>query len=82
MVIKKEKRKEMMDLIFNKYGALILSRQQAAKILSISTSTLDRMKLQGSGPRWKKSGVANNAAVEYSLDSLVDYIIGVEDSKK
>ena len=71
-----QKSKEILELLYKKYGTMILSRKQVCKILGISTATLDRRKAKGEGPVFKKNGNdGSNASVEYSLNSVVHYIV-------
>ena len=68
-------KKEARDLIFAKYGCLLLSRQQVAEVLNKSVATIDRWKKSGIHLEFKKNGDARNATIEYSIDTIADYII-------
>ena len=69
-------RKQMLtDILFNEYRSLTLSREATAKILGISTSSLDRLKDEGLGPKWTKDERSNNGKVTYAIDHIVDHII-------
>jgi predicted DNA-binding transcriptional regulator AlpA len=60
-----------MDTISREY----LKTSQAAKIVSLSVSTLNKLRLTGGGPRYAKLG----ASVRYELVDLLDW---AERSKK
>jgi transposase len=68
-------KKEIRNLIYQKYGTFLLSRQQVAKVLNKSVATIDRWKKQGLYLEYKKLGNAKNATVEYPIDSVVNYIL-------
>lgn len=75
----REKRKvELIKLYFNKYETIILSRKQAAKVLNISESTLDRLKTNGNGPSFRKDDSSKNGNVTYMLDAVIDFILDCE----
>ncbi len=67
-------KQEIRSLIYQKYGAFLLSRKQVAAILGKSVATIDRWKVQGLYLEYKKLGKAKNAPVEYPIDTVVDYI--------
>lgn len=69
-------KQQLLDLLYGKYGSLILTRQQCAEATGMSTATLDRLKKQGLGPQYiKKSASGKNGSVQYPLDAVVDYIM-------
>lgn len=68
-------KQEIRNLIYQKYGAFLLSRKQVADALGKSVATIDRWKEQGMYLEFKKLGKAKNAPVEYPIDTVVDYII-------
>lgn len=68
-------KQEIRNLIYQKYGALLLSRKQVANILGKSVATIDRWKAQGLYLEYKKLGSAKNAVIEYPIDTVVEYII-------
>lgn len=71
-----EERKQMlMDVLFKRYGSLRLGRESTGKVLGISSSSLDRLKAKGLGPKWSKDGQFINGKVTYAIDDIVDYII-------
>lgn len=71
-----ENRKKMItEMLFNKYGALELSRGETATVLGISTSTLDRLLKEGKGPKWSKKGNKHNSRVVYAIDHIADYLV-------
>lgn len=49
---------------------LYLNSQEAADILRISIRTLERMRVEGSGPRYLKAGKGLRARVLYRLADL------------
>lgn len=71
-----ERRKELLQLLFQKYGSLLLTREQTAEALNISTASLDRMKQSGVGIQYQKDGqTGSNGKVRYPIDSLVEFIV-------
>jgi len=68
-------RQEIWNVIYNRYGSLVLSRKQVAKLLGKSVSTIDRWKKNGLYLVYKKRGKAKNSPIEYSIDAIVDYAI-------
>ena len=67
-------KKEIRDLVFTKYGTLMLSRQQAAEILNISVATIDRWKQDGLHLEYKKIGKARNSMILYPIDTVAEFI--------
>jgi len=65
---------EMRNTLYKKYGTFVLSRKQVANELNKSVATIDRWKKQGIYLKFIKRGKAKNAAVEYPLDSIIDYL--------
>jgi hypothetical protein len=56
------------------YGALV-SQKNTAKILSVSTSTLYRLREQGLGLNYKKiDSKSKNGTVVYPLQEIVKYL--------
>jgi len=69
-------KKQLLDLLHTKYGSLLLTREQCAQEMGMSTATLDRLKKLGLGPQYtKKKSSGKNGSVRYPLDAVVDYII-------
>lgn len=68
-------KEEVRQMIFQKYKTFLLSRQQAAEVLNKSVATLDRWKKKGLYLEYKKLGKAKNSAVEYPIDTVVDYVV-------
>ncbi len=68
-------KQEVWNVIYNKYGSLLLSRKQVASELGKSVATIDRWKDKGLYLEYKKLGQAKNAPVEYPIDTVVNYII-------
>jgi len=71
----KNRKKMITDMLFNKYGSLDLSRGETATVLGISSSTLDRLKKEGTGPVWSKKGNTHNARVVYAIDHIANYMV-------
>lgn len=73
--MKSEQKKDFIKMMFDKYRSFALGRKEVAMCLGISTTTLDRMRLAGVGPRYyKQNGAAKNSAVFYSIDAVADYV--------
>lgn len=70
----KNQKNEMVELFLKKYGSVILTREQAAEALSISTSSLDRRKSMALPPKYIKTGPAN-AKVQYLVQDIVDFLL-------
>lgn len=71
-----ERKKELLQLLFQKYGSLLLTREQVAEVLNISTASLDRMKQNGVGIQYQKDGRSGkNAKVRYPIDSVAEFIV-------
>ena len=68
-------KQEVRHLIYQKYGALLLSRKQAATEVRKSLATLDRWRKKGLYLEYKKIGKARNSTIEYPIDTIVDYIV-------
>ena len=48
----------------------LLNQSEAAKLLNLSTRTMERFRLQGNGPRFIKCG----RSVRYRLDLLEEWV--------
>lgn len=71
-----ERRKELLNLLFQKYNSLNLTREQTAESIGTSTATLDRIRKSGLGPKYFKDGKSSkNGMVRYPIDAVVDYIL-------
>jgi len=68
-------KQEILKVIYEKYGSLLLTRRQVAEILGKSVATIDRWKKDGLYLKYKKMGKAKNATIEYPIETVVDYII-------
>lgn len=62
--------------LFGKLNTLLFSRRETAEILGMSTSTLDRLKQKGMGPKFQKNDSALNSSVKYSKEEIINYIDG------
>lgn len=68
-------RKQLMEMLYSKYGSLLLSRKQCAEATGCSTAKLDRLKKIGLGPQYIKQKEFGNGTVQYPIDAVVDYIV-------
>lgn len=71
----KEKYKEEKERLSEKYDSSFLSREQAAKELNMSISSLDRLKKKGYGPSYSKDNGAKNNSVRYPIYAVAEYIV-------
>ena len=71
----KEKYEEEKERLVIKYDSSFLTREEAAKELKISKSSLDRLKKKGFGPTYKKQNGAKNSTVKYPIYEFVEYIV-------
>ncbi len=53
---------------------LYLTAQDAANILRLSIRTLERMRVEGTGPRYHKAGPGKRARVLYCRDELDEWL--------
>lgn len=53
-----------------------LNSQEAADILRISIRTLERMRVEGTGPRYLKAGAGTRSRVLYRLADLDEWLQG------
>jgi hypothetical protein len=71
-----ERKKELFEALFKRYGSLMLSRKEVATIIGVSTATLDRLKKDGNGPPYKKRKTHGpNGSVFYPIDAVVDFVV-------
>ena len=70
-------KKIIYEMILKKYGSVTLSRKQAAEILGVSMSTLDRMKNRREGPRPIKLDGGMNSLVRYPIQEIVEYLASI-----
>ncbi len=67
-----DKKKSNAITINGKTLAELLTQKQAAELLHISTRTLERMRLEGTGPRFRKAGrrvLYSRLAIEQWLET-------------
>ncbi len=69
-----KEKEEIKQMLYTKYNSLVFSRNQVADILNISVATLDRWRSKGLYLNFKKVGNAKNSIVQYSLNTIVDYL--------
>lgn len=71
-----ERKRELIQLLFQKYGSLLLTREQVAEVLNISTASLDRMKQNGVGIQYQKDGQSGkNGKIRYPVDAVAEFIV-------
>ncbi len=70
----KNTKEQIFTYLHNQYGSIKVRRKGAAEILGYSTSTLDRRKADGVGPKYKKDTRSTNGEVAYLLTDLIDYM--------
>lgn len=74
-----ERRKELINLLFQKYGSLNLTREQTAESIGSSTATLDRIRKAGIGPKYLKDGISSkNGMIRYPIDAVVEYVLSAQ----
>lgn len=56
---------------------LYLTAQDAADVLRLSVRTLERMRVEGTGPRYHKAGAGKRARVLYNRADLDDWLQGL-----
>jgi|688.fasta_scaffold226930_2 hypothetical protein len=72
-------KKQLIEMLYTKYGSLLLSRKQCAEATNCSTAKLDRLKKIGLGPQYvKKNDAGKNSTVQYPIDAVVDYILSAQ----
>lgn len=69
------RKKEIHDLIFAKYGCLVLNPKQVAEILNKSVTTIYRWKARGVFLEYKKDQNSKNGSLQYTIDTVVEYIL-------
>jgi len=67
-----EIKSNLFNLLYDKHGAVILSKKDTAKILNMGVSTLDKLRAEGRGPSYKQEGLSN---VKYNLHAIIEYIL-------
>lgn len=67
--------KELVNSLKEKYNTYLLSREQTAETCGISISTLDRLRTNALGPKYKKIGKSKNATIKYSITDVAQYIL-------
>ena len=70
----KEKEKEITE----KYGTFVLNPKQTSEIVNKSESTLERWRKRGENLKYRKIGKAKNSPIEYSIESVAEYIINYD----
>ncbi len=70
---KQEQIKHITELLFSKYGAFKLNKGQTAKVFGISTSTLDRQRVSGTGIPYQQATETSN--VYYTISSIAEYLV-------
>ncbi len=62
-------KKETIAILYEKYGALQLTKQQTAKELNVSPNTIDNMRKQG-----EITGKKVSAQIFFTLSEIADHI--------
>lgn len=70
---KQEEIKQIVELLFNKYGSFKLSKGQTARVIGISCSSLDRARKAGTGIPYQQENSTSN--IYYKLSSIAQYIV-------
>lgn len=69
-----DEQRELYSLLVKDYGAMV-SNNNTAKVLNVSTATLYRMREQGIGAGYKKlDSKSKNGTVVYPLQEIVRYL--------
>ncbi len=58
----------------SKAPATYLNSQQAADLLHLSARTLERMRVDGTGPRYRKAGPGKRSRVLYHYEDLIQWL--------
>ncbi len=53
-----------------------LTTLEAAEVLRVSARTLERMRVEGTGPRFMKAGRGKRSRVLYKQSDIVDWVEG------
>jgi len=61
------------EMLFNKYGVFKLSKKQAAFVIGVSTSSLDRDRKAGIGIKYQQRTETSN--VYYRIGSIAEYLV-------
>ena len=70
---KQEEIKQIVEILFNRFGSFKLSKCQTARVVGVSTSTIDRHRKAGTGIRYQQDTSTSN--IYYSLSSIAEYIV-------
>lgn len=65
---------ELVRILAEVFECFELSREQCAKALGRSISTIDRMRKKGIGPKFKKNEESVNGTVKYPIHEVAKYI--------
>jgi len=66
--------KELIEMLQRSYHSFELSRKQCAEVLGKSTATIDRLRANGIGPKFKKDKRSKNGRVTYPIVEVAKYI--------
>lgn len=58
-------------------GVIFLGNRDAAHVLNMSPDTLNRLRMDGLGPVYKKQN-GLRGRVSYSIDAIAEYIVSLE----
>jgi methylphosphotriester-DNA--protein-cysteine methyltransferase len=70
---KQEEIKQIVEILFNRFGSFKLSKCQAARVVGVSTSTVDRQRKAGTGIRFQQETETSN--VFYKIHAIAEYIV-------
>jgi hypothetical protein len=65
-----DNQKVIFQMLFEKFGTMLLTKEQMCKVCNISERTLDRHRSDGFGCEYKVSG----GRVHYPLDKVVEHL--------
>jgi len=65
---------KMEDFIVQKYGKIALNQKEAAEVVGVAPSTLDRWRSEGAGPKYKKINVGKRGRVIYPATALAEFL--------
>jgi hypothetical protein len=69
-----QERKELIRILYEVFQCFELSRKQCAKALGKSTATIDRLRANGIGPKFKKDKRSKNGRVTYPIFEVAKHM--------
>lgn len=70
---REEEIKQIVEMLFNRFGSFKLSKCQTARVVGVSTSTIDRYRKAGTGIRFQQETETSN--VFYKVHAIAEYIV-------